>query len=95
MALVLGIVHIVNLAHGELLMVAAYLAYFGATSLGVDPYVALVPTAIVMAGLGLVIYNLTIKHTLKAPELNQLIPTVVGTAAIGQSMLLSQKNGIA
>lgn len=88
MALVLGIVHIVNLAHGELLMVAAYLAYFGATSLGVDPYVALVPTAIVMAGLGLVIYNLTIKHTLKAPELNQLILTFGLGIAMSQGVNL-------
>ena len=88
MALVLGIVHIVNLAHGEMLMVAAYLAYFGATLLGLDPYVALLPTALVMAVLGLGIYKLTIKHTLKAPELNQLILTFGLGIALSQGVNL-------
>ena len=49
MALVLGIVHIVNLAHGEFMMVAAYLAYFAARIFGLDPFVSLVPVAVVMA----------------------------------------------
>ena len=55
MALVLGIVHIVNLAHGEFMMVAAYLAYFAARILGLDPFVSLVPVAVVMALLGLAV----------------------------------------
>ena len=88
MALVLGIVHIVNLSHGEMLMVAAYLAYFGSTLLGLDPYLALIPTALVMAVFGLVIYKLTIKHTLKAPELNQLILTFGLGIALSQGVNL-------
>lgn len=76
MALVLGIVHIVNLAHGELMMLAAYLSYFVANGLlHLDPIVAMVPVAVVMAGFGFVLYKATIKHALKAPELNQLILT--------------------
>jgi len=75
MGLVLGIVHIVNLAHGELMMIAAYLTYMLCSSLGLDPFVALVPVAAVTACLGFIIYRLTIRQTLKAPELNQLILT--------------------
>ncbi len=75
MGLVLGIVHIVNLAHGELMMVSAYLTYFLATKLGMDPLLALIPAAVVLFGFGILIYRLTISHTLKAPELNQLILT--------------------
>ena len=88
MALVLGIVHIVNLAHGEFLMVAAYLTYFAGHLLGVDPFVALVPIAVVMAALGLAIYQLAIKHTLKAPELNQLILTFGLGIALSQGVNL-------
>ena len=88
MALVLGIVHIVNLAHGELMMVAAYLAYFAARLLGLDPFVALVPVAVVMAVLGLVLYQLTIRHSLKAPELNQLILTFGLGIALSQMVNL-------
>jgi len=89
MALVLGIVHIVNLSHGELMMVAAYLAYFCATLLGLDPYVALVPVAVVMGLLGFLIYKLTIKHTLHAPELNQLIMTFGIGIALSQGVNLA------
>lgn len=75
MGLILGIVHIVNLAHGEFLMIAAYATYLLCKSLGIDPYLALLPVAAVTAGLGFVVYKLTIRQTLKAPELNQLILT--------------------
>jgi len=75
MGLVLGIVHIVNLAHGEFMMVSSYLTYFLATSLGIDPLLALIPATIVLFILGILIFKLTISHTLKAPELNQLILT--------------------
>jgi branched-chain amino acid transport system permease protein len=88
MALILGIVHIVNLAHGEMMMVAAYLAYFGARLLGLDPFVSLVPVAVVMAIFGLAIYMLTIKHSLKAPELNQLILTFGLGIALSQTVNL-------
>lgn len=75
MGLILGIVHIVNLAHGEFLMVAAYATYLLCKSLGIDPYLAMLPVAAVTAGFGFVIYKLTIRQALKAPELNQLILT--------------------
>jgi branched-chain amino acid transport system permease protein len=88
MALVLGIVHIVNLAHGEFMMVAAYLAYFAARLFGLDPFVSLIPVAVVMAGLGLVVYMLTIRHSLKAPELNQLILTFGLGIAMSQTVNL-------
>jgi branched-chain amino acid transport system permease protein len=88
MALVLGIVHIVNLAHGELMMIAAYVAYFAARLLGLDPFVALVPVAVVMAALGFGLYHLTIRHALKAPELNQLILTFGLAIALSQAMNL-------
>jgi branched-chain amino acid transport system permease protein len=88
MALVLGIVHIVNLSHGEFMMVAAYATYFAARALKIDPYVALVPVAIVMAAFGFVVYKLTIKRALKAPELNQLILTFGIAIALSQTVNL-------
>jgi branched-chain amino acid transport system permease protein len=75
MGLILGIVHIVNLAHGEFMMLAAYLTYMVCAALGMDPFVAMVPVALVTAGFGLIVYKLTIRQAIKAPELNQLILT--------------------
>ncbi|HEY9054467.1 MAG TPA: branched-chain amino acid ABC transporter permease [Rectinemataceae bacterium] len=75
MGLVLGIVHIVNLAHGEFMMLAAYGTYFACKALGMDPLLAILPTALVTSAFGWVIFQLTIRRAIKAPELNQLILT--------------------
>lgn len=84
MGLILGIVHIVNLAHGEFMMVAAYLTYMICSASGMDPYLAMIPVAVITAAFGFVIYKLTIRQALKAPELNQLILT------FGIAILLTQ-----
>ncbi len=84
MALILGVIGIVNLAHGEFLMLGAYLAYFLSTAFGMDPLLAIIPVVIVMFFIGVGTYSLTIKKVLAAPELNQLLLT------FGISMALSQ-----
>ncbi|HRY71672.1 MAG TPA: branched-chain amino acid ABC transporter permease [Spirochaetia bacterium] len=88
MGLVLGIVHIVNLAHGDFMMVAAYATYFACKASGMDPLVAALPTAAVTAALGWVVYRLTIRKALKAPELNQLILTFGLGIALSQGVNL-------
>ncbi len=84
MGLILGIVHIVNLAHGEFMMAASYLTYTICRASGMDPYLALLPVAAVTAAFGFLVYRLTIRRALKAPELNQLILT------FGLAILLTQ-----
>ena len=41
LTLIYGVLHIINFAHGALLMVALYAVYLLKTHLGVDPYMAL------------------------------------------------------
>jgi branched-chain amino acid transport system permease protein len=84
MALILGIVGIVNLAHGEFLMVGAYLAYFFNSTIGIGPLAAIVPVVVLMVALGIGTYRVSIRKVLAAPELNQLLLT------FGISMVLSQ-----
>lgn len=84
MALVLGIVHIVNLAHGEFMMVAAYITYALSRALGIDPFLSMLITTPVMALVGLGVYRLTVSRTVDGPELNQLILT------FGIAMIFSQ-----
>ncbi len=93
MGLVLGIVHIVNLAHGEFMMVAAYASYFACTASGMDPLLAVLPAAAVTAGFGLLVYKLTIRRALKSPELNQLILTfgLAITFSQGVNLLFSSQ----
>ena len=82
MALILGVVGIINLAHGEFMMLGAYFAYWLGVYTGLDPLVAMVPALVAFALLGAATYLLTIRRALKAPELNQLLLTF-GLAMIG------------
>ena len=48
MSLVFGVMNISNFAHGDLMMLGMYMAYFAFTLLHIDPYLSLVliiPTA--------------------------------------------------
>ncbi|MBP7726036.1 MAG: branched-chain amino acid ABC transporter permease [Candidatus Bipolaricaulis sp.] len=75
MALILGIVGIINLAHGEFMMLGAYFAYWLWAYAGLDPLVAMVPSLGAFALIGAVTYSATIRRVLKAPELTQLLLT--------------------
>ncbi|MCL5264962.1 MAG: branched-chain amino acid ABC transporter permease [Chloroflexi bacterium] len=75
MALILGIVGIVNLAHGDFLMLGAYLAYWFAVHTQGDPLVAILPAALGLFLLGAVVYRATIKHVIGSSELSQLLLT--------------------
>ena len=83
MALILGIVGIINLAHGEFMMFGAYLAYWLNVYTGVDPFVAMIPVLLAFFLIGAVTYMATIRYVLGAPELNQLLLTF-GLAMIFQ-----------
>jgi branched-chain amino acid transport system permease protein len=73
--ILLGILNIVNFAHGEFVMVGAYLAYFAFVYTGIDPLLMAVPVAIVMFFGGVAIYQLSVRSVLQAPPVNQLALT--------------------
>jgi branched-chain amino acid transport system permease protein len=75
MALILGIVGIINLAHGEFMMLGAFFAYWLNIYMGMDPFVALIPALGAFFLLGTLTYVATIKHILEDEELNQLLLT--------------------
>lgn len=51
-SLVWGVMGLINMAHGALIMVGAYVAYWAFTALGIDPFVGIVPAMIVLFLLG-------------------------------------------
>lgn len=75
MALVLGIVGIINLAHGEFMMLGGYFAYWFSVYSGTGPLLAMIPALVAFLLIGAITYIFTIRHVLKAPELNQLLLT--------------------
>lgn len=73
--ILLGILNIVNFAHGEFVMVGAYLAYWGFIKTGIDPLLIALPVAILMFLGGMAIYRLGVQKVLQAPPVNQLALT--------------------
>ncbi|MDZ7705950.1 MAG: branched-chain amino acid ABC transporter permease [Trueperaceae bacterium] len=87
LALAIGVIGIVNFAHGEFLMVGAFLTFQLSVSFGLDPALSLLLVAPLLFLLGAVIYRATIQYVLKAPELNQMLLTF-GLAIILQNLAL-------
>lgn len=75
LALSVGVIGIVNFAHGEFLMLGAYLGYWLFVSYGIDPLLALPIVAAAVFALGGVVYRASIQRVLHAPELNQMLLT--------------------
>ena len=59
--LIFGIMKVVNLAQGAMVILAAYLAYQLFTSFGIDPFLAIPITTIVMFGVGVAVEYLLLR----------------------------------
>lgn len=75
LALIWGIMDIINFAYGEFLMLSMYASYWAQKSYGLDPLIMLPVVAAVFYGLGALIYRLMIKRILNAPPLVQIFAT--------------------
>jgi branched-chain amino acid transport system permease protein len=76
LTLIYGVLHIVNFAHGSLLMLALYGVYFLYTLLGIDPYLALPIVVPVMFVLGYVLQRTVIATASHGREDNILLVTL-------------------
>jgi branched-chain amino acid transport system permease protein len=75
LALVWGVLNIVNLAHGAFIMLGAYLSWHLYTYLGIDPFLGLPITAVVMFCLGYVVQRGLLNLIVRAPMFNTLLIT--------------------
>lgn len=75
LAIIFGVMNIVNFAHGEFLMVGMYTAFLTATFLSIEPLLTLPAAAIVGIILGLASYYLLVRYLLRGPMLAQLLGT--------------------
>lgn len=68
-SLVWGIMNIVNLAHGPLMILGAFVAFFAFTNLGLDPFIGIVVAMLVVFGVGWGIQYVAINRVIRAPFL--------------------------
>ncbi|GGM01095.1 branched-chain amino acid ABC transporter permease [Deinococcus aerophilus] len=92
LALAVGVVGIVNFAHGEFLMIGAFMAWAASAFLGVDPLLSLPIVAVAVFGVGALTYRVSIRHVLLAPELNQMLLTF-GLGILLQNLALMLLGG--
>jgi len=68
-SLVWGIMNIVNLAHGALLILGAYVAYFAFTALHLSPFIGILLAMIALFVVGWLIQYIAINRVIRAPLL--------------------------
>lgn len=87
LALSLGVVGIVNFAHGEFLMMGAFLSYLFFALQGLDPLFSLGLAFLATFLVGGLVYQGLIRPVLPAPELNQMLLTF-GLSILLQNLAL-------
>lgn len=75
LALVWGVLDIINLAHGAFIMLGGYLAYYLFTGLGLDPFASLPLVMLAMFVLGYLIQWGLLNFLVRAPMFNMLLVT--------------------
>ncbi|MCI8270060.1 MAG: branched-chain amino acid ABC transporter permease [Lachnospiraceae bacterium] len=83
LSLAFGVMRIVNWAHGELLMLSIYISYFIFTWFGIDPYLLMFLTAVLMAGFGYILQRFVISNMLAREKEVEPISVLLFTAGLG------------
>lgn len=87
LSLAYGVMRLVNIAHGDFIILAAYIALFVVTALGVNPFVALPVVVVAMFALGYLLQRGVLNLTLGPDILPPLLVTF-GLSIIIQNLLL-------
>jgi len=75
LSLIFGVMRLVNIAHGDLIVLAAYLALVTTNSLGLDPLMSLIIVVPLMAAIGYALQWLVLNRTLGDDLLPPLLVT--------------------
>jgi len=87
LSLIFGVLNIINLAHGNLMVIGMYLSYLLFVLLGIDPYLSLIAIASFLFLIGYMIQRLILNPILDAPEEMSVLITL-GLGMIIQNVLL-------
>ncbi len=75
LALIYGVMRVINIAHGTLLMLGAYTTFWWFRLLGINPYVSLLVALPLMFFLGMLLQRTLVTRVVDAPELSSLLLT--------------------
>jgi branched-chain amino acid transport system permease protein len=89
LAVIFGLLGIVNFAHGALYMIGAYVAWLGLEKFGMNYWLALVVSPVVVGALGVAIERTLLKHLYKIDPIYGLLLTF-GIALIAEGIFRDQ-----
>jgi branched-chain amino acid transport system permease protein len=95
MTLIFGVMRIINLAHGEFLMVGMYVSYVLFTKFGVDPYLSIVVSVPLLFVIGIAIQRFLLMPLIKAkaPGENQILMTAgIGLVLTNAALMIFSPN---
>ena len=78
LAIIYGTTGVINMAHGEFVMIGAYTSWFLQTKLGIGLIASIIPIFIITALMGFLIERLIMRHLY-----NRLLDTILATWGIG------------
>jgi branched-chain amino acid transport system permease protein len=70
--IIFGVMKMVNFAHGQLLMIGAFITWSIAVSAGINAYAAILLSMLVVAILGIAVERLTFRQVLGTDKLNEI-----------------------
>jgi branched-chain amino acid transport system permease protein len=88
LSLVFGVMRLVNLAHGDLGLLAAFIALVIVEATGIGPFLSLVIVVPLMMGLGYVLQRVILNRTLEGGVLSSIVVTF-GLAVVLQNAMLT------
>src|SRR5512136_1198442 len=93
MTLIWGVMDVINMAHGVLIALGSFGMYLLFTSLGINPYVAVLLSGLGGLLLGIGIYRVAIRRVLNASHLSTLLATfAVNMILVGVGTALFSTN---
>ena len=89
MALIFGVMRLVNFAHGAFLMLGTYLSYYGWVFLGLNPYLFFPLWGVVLFVFAVGVYRLLVRRVMGANDFLQILLTEgISLALVGLAQLV-------
>jgi branched-chain amino acid transport system permease protein len=85
LAIIFGLLNIINFSHGALYMMGAFVSWIGLTQFGMNYWVSLLVTPVIVGVVGVVIERLLLRHLYKLDHLYSLLLTF-GLALIAEGV---------
>ena len=86
-SLIFGVLHVINLSHGILVLLGAYLALILSETLHIDPLLCIPPVMAVLFGVGYVYQRFLIQHAVDRASVNSMLLTF-GVALMLQNVMI-------